>query len=178
MAEVEKIIGFFGREGRRPIRDREGAGRRLRLRRAWASDQRCRHGSCSPPTRSCSARSAVRNGTGVAYDVRPEAGLLRLRKDLALYANLRPAICYPALARRLLAQARGRRGARHHDRARADRRRLFRRAEADHRSRQRTEARHRHPGLRHVRNRAHRPRRLRTRAQARQQGDVVARSAM
>jgi 3-isopropylmalate dehydrogenase len=29
---------------------------------------------------------------------RPEAGLLRLRKDLALYANLRPAICYPALA--------------------------------------------------------------------------------
>src|SRR5690242_18709809 len=35
---------------------------------------------------------------GVAYDKRPEAGLLRLRKDLALYANLRPAICYPALA--------------------------------------------------------------------------------
>ncbi|HEV2574359.1 MAG TPA: 3-isopropylmalate dehydrogenase [Beijerinckiaceae bacterium] len=35
---------------------------------------------------------------GVPYDVRPEAGLLRLRKDLALYANLRPAVCYPALA--------------------------------------------------------------------------------
>jgi 3-isopropylmalate dehydrogenase len=35
---------------------------------------------------------------GVAYDKRPEAGLLRLRKDLVLYANLRPAICYPALA--------------------------------------------------------------------------------
>ena len=34
----------------------------------------------------------------VPYEVRPEAGLLRLRKDLALYANLRPAICYPALA--------------------------------------------------------------------------------
>ena len=34
----------------------------------------------------------------VGYDVRPEAGLLRLRKDLQLYANLRPAICYPALA--------------------------------------------------------------------------------
>jgi 3-isopropylmalate dehydrogenase len=33
----------------------------------------------------------------VPYDARPEAGLLRLRKDLALYANLRPAICYPAL---------------------------------------------------------------------------------
>jgi 3-isopropylmalate dehydrogenase len=35
---------------------------------------------------------------GVPYDVRPEAGLLRLRKELGLYANLRPAICYPALA--------------------------------------------------------------------------------
>src|ERR1700681_2771568 len=34
----------------------------------------------------------------VPYDVRPEAGLLRLRKDLALYANLRPAVTYPALA--------------------------------------------------------------------------------
>jgi 3-isopropylmalate dehydrogenase len=34
----------------------------------------------------------------VPYDVRPEAGLLRLRKDLKLFANLRPAIVYPALA--------------------------------------------------------------------------------
>ena len=34
----------------------------------------------------------------VPYEVRPEAGLLRLRKDMALFANLRPAICYPALA--------------------------------------------------------------------------------
>ncbi|MBN8937790.1 MAG: 3-isopropylmalate dehydrogenase [Rhizobiales bacterium] len=32
------------------------------------------------------------------YDQRPEAGLLRLRKDLALFGNLRPALCYPALA--------------------------------------------------------------------------------
>lgn len=35
---------------------------------------------------------------GVPYDVRPEAGLLRLRKDMELFANLRPAISYPALA--------------------------------------------------------------------------------
>ncbi|VAW22053.1 3-isopropylmalate dehydrogenase [hydrothermal vent metagenome] len=34
----------------------------------------------------------------VDYDKRPEAGLLRLRKDLGLFANLRPAIVYPALA--------------------------------------------------------------------------------
>ena len=35
---------------------------------------------------------------GVPYSKRPEAGLLRLRKDMRLFANLRPAICYPALA--------------------------------------------------------------------------------
>lgn len=34
----------------------------------------------------------------VPYDARPEAGLLRLRKELDLFANLRPALCYPALA--------------------------------------------------------------------------------
>ena len=34
----------------------------------------------------------------VPYEHRPEAGLLRIRKDLDLFANLRPAICYPALA--------------------------------------------------------------------------------
>jgi len=34
----------------------------------------------------------------VPYAARPEAGLLRLRKDLGLFANIRPAICYPALA--------------------------------------------------------------------------------
>ena len=34
----------------------------------------------------------------VAYEHRPEAALLRLRKELGVFANLRPAICYPALA--------------------------------------------------------------------------------
>ncbi|HET8726554.1 MAG TPA: 3-isopropylmalate dehydrogenase [Alphaproteobacteria bacterium] len=35
---------------------------------------------------------------GVDFAIRPEAGLLRLRKDLELFANLRPAIVFPALA--------------------------------------------------------------------------------
>jgi 3-isopropylmalate dehydrogenase len=34
----------------------------------------------------------------VPYHARPEAGLLRLRKEMQLFANLRPAVCYPALA--------------------------------------------------------------------------------
>jgi len=32
------------------------------------------------------------------FEQKPERGLLRLRKELELFANLRPAICYPALA--------------------------------------------------------------------------------
>jgi 3-isopropylmalate dehydrogenase len=35
---------------------------------------------------------------GLPYDKRPEAGLLRLRKHFDLFANIRPAISYPALA--------------------------------------------------------------------------------
>ena len=33
-----------------------------------------------------------------AMDLRPEAGLLRIRKELGLFANLRPAWVFPALA--------------------------------------------------------------------------------
>jgi 3-isopropylmalate dehydrogenase len=35
---------------------------------------------------------------GQPYDKRPEAGLLRLRAAMGVFANLRPAICFPALA--------------------------------------------------------------------------------
>jgi len=34
---------------------------------------------------------------GLAFEQRPERGLLRLRKDLGLFANLRPALCFDAL---------------------------------------------------------------------------------
>ncbi|WP_290927792.1 isocitrate/isopropylmalate family dehydrogenase, partial [Hyphomonas sp. UBA1472] len=34
---------------------------------------------------------------GTARDKRPEAGLLALRKGLDVFANLRPAFCFPAL---------------------------------------------------------------------------------
>src|SRR6202161_3641947 len=72
MAEVEKITSFFSRAGVAP--------------RAEAPDAFLLAAVGGP------------KGDGVPYDVRPEAGLLRLRKDLQLFANLRPAICYPALA--------------------------------------------------------------------------------
>jgi len=53
---------------------------------------------------ACLASSAVLMGAvgKPAFDhypnhLRPEAGLLRLRRELGAYANLRPAICFPAL---------------------------------------------------------------------------------
>ncbi len=45
----------------------------------------------------CSARSAGPNGTSCRSQQKPERGLLRLRKDLGLFANLRPALCFDAL---------------------------------------------------------------------------------
>ncbi|MGA9393275.1 MAG: 3-isopropylmalate dehydrogenase [Candidatus Sulfotelmatobacter sp.] len=53
---------------------------------------------------ACLASSAVLMGAvgNPAFDhypnqLRPEAGLLRLRRELGAYANLRPAFCFPAL---------------------------------------------------------------------------------
>jgi 3-isopropylmalate dehydrogenase len=53
---------------------------------------------------ACLASSAVLLGAvgGPAFDknpahLRPESGLLRLRRELSAFANLRPAVCYPAL---------------------------------------------------------------------------------
>lgn len=52
----------------------------------------------------CKASDAILMGSvggpkwdGAPYDKRPEAGLLRLRKDMELFANLRPAIVFDAL---------------------------------------------------------------------------------
>ena len=100
------------------------------------------------------------------FDKRPELGILRLRKDLGLFANLRPGGGARPAGRRLLAQARPRPRPRPDDRARVDRRHLFRRA-ARHRDRARRQAaRHRHRGLHRGRDRPRRPRRLRPCAQA------------
>ena len=57
-------------------------------------DARCGAG---PRTPSCSAPSAARSGTPDAAP-RPEQGLLGIRKELGLFANLRPVRAIPALA--------------------------------------------------------------------------------
>ena len=47
--------------------------------------------------RCCSVRWAVTSTTTCRVRMRPEQGLLRIRKGLGLFANLRPAMVYPEL---------------------------------------------------------------------------------
>ncbi|MEQ9170309.1 MAG: 3-isopropylmalate dehydrogenase [Rhodospirillales bacterium] len=98
MAEVRKIIAFMN--------DKEAAG--------FSTDEGLVGGSAydahgqaisdADMDKAMAADAVLFGAVGgpkwdaVPYEVRPEAGLLRLRKDMELFANLRPAICYPALA--------------------------------------------------------------------------------
>jgi 3-isopropylmalate dehydrogenase len=98
MREVEKLVEWFRREGIAGFEietDLAGGAAydahkvpisEAAMQRAQAADA-VLFGSVGGP-----------KWADVPYEHRPEAGLLRLRKDLGLFANLRPAICYPALA--------------------------------------------------------------------------------
>ncbi|MGH6674652.1 MAG: 3-isopropylmalate dehydrogenase [Xanthobacteraceae bacterium] len=98
MAEVEKIAAFFGKEGVAGFEIERG------LVGGAAYDANGTAISEADMARAAAADAILLAAVGgpkwdkVPYDVRPEAGLLRLRKDFNLFANLRPAICYPALA--------------------------------------------------------------------------------
>src|SRR5471032_1084229 len=98
MAEVKRVIDFFNKKG--PDR--------------FTTEEALVGGSCydahkvaitdATMTKAKAADAIIFGSVGgpkwdkVPYEHRPEAGLLRLRKDLDLYANLRPAVTYPALA--------------------------------------------------------------------------------
>src|SRR5512144_2130632 len=98
MAEVKRVVDFFNKGG--PDR--------------FATEEALVGGCCydahkvaitdATMEKAKAADAVIFGAVGgpkwdkVPYDVRPEAGLLRLRKDLDLYANVRPAIVYPALA--------------------------------------------------------------------------------
>jgi len=98
MAEVEKILAWFTKQGIATFKTDRG------LVGGCAYDAHGKAISEDDMAKAQSADAVLFGAVGgpkwdkVTYDVRPEAGLLRLRKDLGLFANLRPAICYPALA--------------------------------------------------------------------------------
>ena len=97
MAEVKRVVAFL---------NEEGAGFEIEedLVGGSAYDAHGKAVSDATMVRALAADAVIFGAVGgpkwdkVPYDVRPEAGLLRLRKDLELFANLRPAIVYPALA--------------------------------------------------------------------------------
>src|SRR3954453_24101555 len=98
MAEVKKLIAWMNAHGMGTFETEEGlvGGSCYDAHKVSFTD--------ATMAKAHAADAVLLGGVGgrkwdsVPYEVRPEAGLLRLRKDLALYANLRPAVTYPALA--------------------------------------------------------------------------------
>src|SRR5579875_392387 len=98
MAEVEKIAAFFTKEGIAHFEIERGlvGGAAYETHGVAISEDDMARAQAADAILLAAVGGP--KWDGVPYDVRPEAGLLRLRKDFNLYANLRPAICYPALA--------------------------------------------------------------------------------
>ena len=98
MAEVRKIIAYLNSDLKLGFETEEG------LVGGCAYDAHGQAISDADMEKALASDAVLFGAVGgpkwddVAYEVRPEAGLLRLRKEMELYANLRPAICYPALA--------------------------------------------------------------------------------
>jgi 3-isopropylmalate dehydrogenase len=97
MGEVRKVIDWFGRDGLAFEVEQDLVG-------GCAFDAHGAAVSDATMEKALAADAVLLGAVGgpkwdaVAYEVRPEAGLLRLRKDLELFANLRPAKCFDALA--------------------------------------------------------------------------------
>src|ERR1700724_3453656 len=97
MAEVKRLLGYYAKKGVADFRTEDGlvggaaydahqvAITEATMAKAKAADV-ILFGAVGGP-----------KWDGVPYEARPEAGLLRLRKDLGLFANIGPAVCSPAL---------------------------------------------------------------------------------
>src|SRR5579885_2782364 len=98
MAEVEKIAAWLTREGIAQFEIEKGlvGGAAYETHGVAISEDDMARAQAADAVLLAAVGGP--KWDGVPYEVRPEAGLLRLRKDLGLFANLRPAICYPALA--------------------------------------------------------------------------------
>ncbi len=98
MAEVKRLLGFYAKTGIAEFQTEEGlvGGACYDAHKVAITD--------ATMANAHAADAVIFGAVGgpkwdkVPFEVRPEAGLLRLRKDLGLFANIRPAIVYPALA--------------------------------------------------------------------------------
>ena len=98
MAEVKRLIGWLNAQGIAHFETEDG------LVGGAAYDSSKQSITDATMAKAMAADAVIFGAVGgpkwdsVPYEARPEAGLLRLRKDLGLFGNLRPAVCYPALA--------------------------------------------------------------------------------
>jgi 3-isopropylmalate dehydrogenase len=98
MAEVEAIIAFLNTQGLTDIR----TGNDLAGGTAYDAQGTPLSDATMDRARACG--TVLFGAVGgeqwdhVPYELRPEVAFMRLRKELDLFANLRPAICPPALA--------------------------------------------------------------------------------
>src|SRR3984893_1225645 len=98
MAEVKRLLGFYAEKGVADFRTEDG----LVGGAAYDAHQVAITEATMAKAHACDA--VIFGAVGgpkwdkVPFEARPEAGLLRLRKELPLFANIRPAIVYPALA--------------------------------------------------------------------------------
>ncbi len=98
MAEVKRLLGFYAKKGIADFQTEEGlaGGACYDAHKVAITD--------ATMAKAHAADAVIFGAVGgprwdkVPFEARPEAGLLRLRKDLGLFANIRPAIVYPALA--------------------------------------------------------------------------------
>jgi 3-isopropylmalate dehydrogenase len=98
MVEVKRLLGFYAEKGVADFRTEEG----LVGGAAYDAHNVAITEETMAKAHACDA--VIFGAVGgpkwdkVPFEARPEAGLLRLRKELGLFANIRPAIVYPALA--------------------------------------------------------------------------------
>jgi 3-isopropylmalate dehydrogenase len=98
MTEVKRLLAFYAKTGVADFQTEEGlvGGACYDAHQVAITDETM--------AKAHAADAVIFGAVGgpkwdkVPFDARPEAGLLRLRKDLGLFANIRPAIVYPALA--------------------------------------------------------------------------------
>jgi 3-isopropylmalate dehydrogenase len=98
MAEVKRLLGYYAAKGIADFQTEEGlvGGCCYDAHQVAVTEQTM--------AKAHAADAVIFGAVGgpkwdkVPFEARPEAGLLRLRKELGLFANIRPAIVYPALA--------------------------------------------------------------------------------
>src|SRR5246127_967245 len=98
MAEVKRLIDWMNQHGMGTFKSEDGlvGGAAYDAHKVSITDETM--------AKAHAADAVIFGAVGgpkwdkAPYEARPEAGLLRLRKELGLFANIRPAIVYPALA--------------------------------------------------------------------------------